>query len=87
MSEDQKAESFEQVLARLEALVKDMEAGGRTLAEMLRLYEEGVALSKGLQKQLEKAQGRLTELAEKGGEVQERVVTFAEEEAGTGEET
>ncbi len=74
MSETQKPESFEKTLERLESLVKSMEAGGGTLEETLRLYEEGVALSKGLQKQLEKAQGRLAELSEKGSETQERTV-------------
>ncbi len=77
MSETKNPESFETTLERLETLVKTMEAGGGTLEETLRLYEEGVALSKGLQKQLEKAQGRLAELSEKGGEMQEQTVAFS----------
>ncbi len=66
MSEMQNAESFEQTLERFEKLVKDMEAGGLPLESMLRQYEEGVALSIKLKGQLEKAQGRLTELTLQG---------------------
>ncbi len=66
MSEMQNAESFEQTLERFEKLVKDMEAGGLPLESMLHQYEEGVALSRKLKGQLEKAQGRLTELTLQG---------------------
>lgn len=62
MSELKNAEYFEQTLERFEALVKTMEAGGLPLEELLRLYEEGVALSQMLKGQLQKAQGKLTEL-------------------------
>lgn len=62
MSELKNAESFEQTLERFEALVKTMEAGGLPLENMLRLYEEGMALSQRLKSQLQKAQGKLTEL-------------------------
>lgn len=62
MSEIKNAESFEQTLERFEALVKTMEAGGLPLEDMLRLYEEGMALSQRLKGQLQKAQGKLTEL-------------------------
>jgi exodeoxyribonuclease VII small subunit len=62
LRETQKSESFEQTLERFETLVKTMEAGGQPLEIMLRLYEEGVALSRQLQNQLQKAQGKLTEL-------------------------
>lgn len=66
MSENQNTESFEQTLERFEVLVKTMEAGGLPLTDLLRLYEEGVALSRQLQGQLEKAQGKLTELSLQG---------------------
>ena len=66
MSEMNHAESFEQTLERFEALVKTMEAGGQPLEDMLRLYEEGVALSQKLKGQLQKAQGKLSELSLQG---------------------
>lgn len=62
MSEPGKAESFEQALDRLESLVKAMEAGGLTLEETLKRYEEGMALAQALKGQLEKAQSRLSEV-------------------------
>ncbi len=66
MAKSQKAESFEQTLMRLEELVKTMETGGMPLNEMLKVYEEGMALSKTLQKQLTDAKGKLEELSAKG---------------------
>lgn len=66
MSEIQNGESFEQTLERFESLVKTMEAGGQPLEEMLRLYEEGVAFSQKLKGQLQKAQGKLSELSLQG---------------------
>lgn len=66
MSETNKAEAFEQTLERFEKLVKTMEAGGQPLEDMLQLYEEGIALSQKLKDQLQKAQGKLTELSLQG---------------------
>lgn len=66
MSETHNSESFEKTLERFEALVKAMEAGGQPLEDMLRLYEEGVALSQKLKSQLQKAQGKLSELSLQG---------------------
>lgn len=66
MSETNNAESFEQTLERFEKLVKTMESGGQPLEDMLRLYEEGIALSQNLKDQLQKAQGKLTELSLQG---------------------
>ncbi len=66
MSEIDHAESFEQTLERFEKLVKAMEAGGQPLEEMLRQYEEGIAISQKLKGQLEKAQGKLMELSLQG---------------------
>ncbi len=60
------SESFEQTLERFESLVKTMEAGGQPLETMLRLYEEGVAISRKLKGQLQKAQGKLSELSLQG---------------------
>ena len=66
MSETGKAETFEQTLVRLEELVKTMEAGNMPLEDMLKTYEEGMALSQTLQGQLALAKGRLLELNAKG---------------------
>ena len=66
MSEIRKSETFEQTLLRLEELVKTMETGNMPLHEMLKTYEEGMALSQTLQQQLKDAKGRLMELNAKG---------------------
>jgi len=49
-------QDFETALARLEALVAQMDGGDLTLAESLAAYEQGVALAKVCQQQLEKAE-------------------------------
>ena len=61
-----KEKSFEERLLALEALVKDMEAGGMALADTLKAYEEGEKLAEGLKKDLTAAEERLTVL--RGGE-------------------
>ena len=49
-------QDFETALARLEALVAQMDGGDLTLAQSLAAYEQGVALAKVCQQQLEKAE-------------------------------
>ncbi|MGA2082026.1 MAG: exodeoxyribonuclease VII small subunit [Holophaga sp.] len=61
--------SFDDGLDRLEALVQKLESGHLTLEEALREFEEGVALSQDLQKQLTEAQRRVEVLKQGlGGE-------------------
>ncbi len=61
--------SFDDGLDRLEALVHQLETGGLPLEEALRVFEEGVQLSQGLQAQLADAQRRVEVLkAGLGGE-------------------
>ena len=66
MSGMTKPETFEQSIERLDALVKEMEAGGLPLNDMLSHYEEGMALSQTLKTQLEKIQGKLSEVRLQG---------------------
>lgn len=61
-----KEKSFEERLLALEALVKEMEAGGLPLADTLKAYEQGEKLAEGLKKELAAAEERLTVL--KGGD-------------------
>lgn len=63
------APSFDDGLDRLEALVQELESGSLGLEEALARFEEGVALSQALQKQLAEAQRRVEVLkAGLGGE-------------------
>ncbi|HEX9642219.1 MAG TPA: exodeoxyribonuclease VII small subunit [Candidatus Krumholzibacteria bacterium] len=52
-------ESFEKALERLEGIVQKLEDGELTLEESLRLYEDGIRLSRLCHGQLEEAEGRI----------------------------
>jgi exodeoxyribonuclease VII small subunit len=56
---------FEKSLARLEEVVKRLESADLSLDEAMRLFEEGVKLSRECQKQLEDAEGRVEILLKK----------------------
>lgn len=51
--------SFEESLARLEAVVARLEGGELTLEQSVELYEEGVQLSENCKAELDKAEGRI----------------------------
>ena len=64
MSETKKIENmeempFEAAIARLEVIVKAMEGDSLSLDESLALYEEGVALTRRLNRELEEAEQRV----------------------------
>lgn len=56
---------FEKSLARLEEVVKRLESTDLPLDEAMKLFEEGVKLSRDCQKQLEEAEGRVEILLKK----------------------
>jgi exodeoxyribonuclease VII small subunit len=56
---------FEKSLTRLEEVVKRLESADLPLDEAMRLFEEGVKLSRECQKQLEEAEGRVEILLKK----------------------
>jgi exodeoxyribonuclease VII small subunit len=53
---------LEQALARLEAIVRELEAGNIDLDRSLALFEEGVALSRQAAKRLGEAEAKITKL-------------------------
>ncbi len=55
-----KKPSFEEALARLDEIVREMEAGGAMLDRSLALFEEGVSLVKLCQGALTKAEQKVT---------------------------
>lgn len=57
-----KKETFETRLEALETLVSRMEAGGMTLGDTLKSYEQGMKLAEGLKKDLAAAEEKLTVL-------------------------
>ena len=67
MKKEQETVGFEARLETLEQITEKMEEGKLDLAELMKLYEQGIKLSEGLKKDLELAQTTLTEL--KDGEL------------------
>jgi len=63
--EPQRKGDFEKSLARLEEVVKWLESTDLSLDEAMKLFEEGVKLSRDCQKQLEEAEGRVEILLKK----------------------
>jgi exodeoxyribonuclease VII small subunit len=64
-AEPQRRGDFEKSLARLEEVVKKLESTDLSLDEAMKLFEEGVKLSRECQKQLEEAEGRVEILLRK----------------------
>ena len=62
-----KPEPFEKNLARLDAIVQELEDTDLPLDKALVLYEEGMKLSEFCHKQLEEAEGRVEILTKKAG--------------------
>ena len=63
--EPSKKPDFEGSLARLEEVVRRLESPQLSLDEAMKLFEEGVVLSRECQKQLEEAEGRVEILLKK----------------------
>jgi exodeoxyribonuclease VII small subunit len=63
--EPPKKPDFEKSLARLEEVVRRLESPQLSLDDAMKLFEEGVALSRECQRQLEEAEGRVEILLRK----------------------
>lgn len=64
-TEAPKKADFEKSLARLEEVVRKLENANISLDEAMKLFEEGVQLSRECQKQLEEAEARVEILLKK----------------------
>ena len=58
---------FEQCLARLEEVVRKLESANLPLDQAMKLFEEGMQLSRDCQGQLEQAEARVEILLKKAG--------------------
>lgn len=67
---------FEKKLNRLEEIVKKMEGGETSLEDSLRLFEEGVGLSRDCHKELEQAEQKVEVLLGKDESGQPRTQPF-----------
>jgi exodeoxyribonuclease VII small subunit len=64
---DGKPYTFEKALARLEAIVDELEDGKLALEASIARFEEGVTLTRFLESELGRAQKRVEELVESAG--------------------
>lgn len=72
---------FEQAMARLEAIVGELEKGDLPLDESLKIFEEGIRLSKNCLKVLEEAERKVEVLVQdQNGKKQLRAFSHNEEE-------
>jgi exodeoxyribonuclease VII small subunit len=62
-----KKPDFEESLARLEEVVRKLESANLPLDQAMRLFEEGMQLSRDCQRQLEQAEARVEVLLKKAG--------------------
>lgn len=70
---------FEQAMARLEAIVGELEKGDLPLDESLKIFEEGIRLSKNCLRVLEEAERKVEVLVQdKNGKKQLRAFTAAD---------
>ncbi|OAT86520.1 exodeoxyribonuclease VII small subunit [Desulfotomaculum copahuensis] len=70
MVEKNQNQTFEEALARLEAVVRELEDGQLPLEKSLALFGEGITLSRFCQQQLEQAEQRISILtADENGEL------------------
>ena len=75
----QKKQNFEQSLARLEEIVKQLENGTAPLDESLAMFEEGVTLVRGCTQMLEKAEQKVKLLSvDENGDIHEQNFNSAE---------
>jgi exodeoxyribonuclease VII small subunit len=61
-SSPEQGENFEKALNRLEEIVGKLEEGSVTLDEVLKLYEEGIGLSKKCMERLDEAELKVKKL-------------------------
>ena len=65
MAKKEKNQTFEDALSRLETLVEKMESGEGTLEQSLDWFDEGMSLIKSCRQELESAEQKETDLAQK----------------------
>lgn len=71
---------FEKYMVDLEEIVKKLDNGSITLDESLKLFNEGVTLSEKCMKILKGAEGKITELTDKLGVIEEKEFVYESDE-------
>jgi len=70
MPRTKKQPDFEQSLERLESIVDKLEAGELSLEESLKIFEEGVSLTRSCQQALNEAEQRVKQLTINDGDAE-----------------
>lgn len=78
--------TFEEQLTALEVVVEQLERGELTLEESVRLFEDGVRLSKACKQELDAAEGRIEVLVEQGNGKMRTAQLVVDEDAEPEEE-
>lgn len=80
---DNKVEAFnfESSLRELNTIVEKMEAGGLSLEDSLRYFEQGIALTRQCQQTLQEAEQKVQILLEKNGQTHLQSFTAESDEA------
>jgi exodeoxyribonuclease VII small subunit len=81
MAEKAKKKTFEQGLSRLDEIIALLEKDSVPLDELMKLYEEGVALVRDCNAQLDDAEQKVKMLQISADGTTARLVSFAGEEA------
>ena len=63
--------TFEEAMERLQAIVEQLESGEESLENSMKLFEEGAKLSSQCYQMLDKAEQKVTQLAEITGDREE----------------
>lgn len=71
-ADEDKKESFETALGRLEQIVTSLEKGDLSLEASLKLYEEGISRARFCQEQLEGAEAKIEVLSQDARRVLDR---------------
>lgn len=64
--------NFEQRLERLEQLGTEIKKTDIKLEDALKLFEEGITLAKGMEKELDKIEGKIQQLINRPTEIEEK---------------
>lgn len=78
MTELKKEVSFEESLAKLEEIVEKLESPDVPLADSIKLFQEGMMLSKACDETLQKFEENITVLSEKDGNITSTEMTESE---------
>ena len=67
-----KNQKFEVAMKKLESIVGELESGSPDLDKMLKLFEEGMGLTKFCREQIKEVEGRISTIMKEGNDLNEK---------------